>query len=297
MALSASQGGTRGAAESAPTRLGLFLPALLSVNLWLVGLIVPLWLAFVAGQPPSGLRLPILLAPLSPLLLGLGLWRRGGRVGQALLLIAVPLFSLVPGADTTLGNPRLWPRPAVLIELALLLGYLLSISRSLARETSPVGLSLTPHPVAPRRFAHEPLAEVDQLPPTSPRLARRLWTVRLLITYAIAVPALLVYAIDFHAPHLRALQRSFPSPLRQSAIQATLTALIALVLCVAFYFAIAAPLFSHLLHHRDLRDDLARLRRRARRARPSVRLWLAMWLAIVGMGTLLYWALNGKWSP
>jgi hypothetical protein len=29
------------------------LPALLAVNLWLVGLIVPLWLALVSGQPPS----------------------------------------------------------------------------------------------------------------------------------------------------------------------------------------------------------------------------------------------------
>ena len=102
---------------------------------------------------------------------------------------------------------------------------------------------------------------------------------------------------DFHGPHLQALRRSFPSPLRQSAIQASLTALVALVFCMAFYFAIAAPLLSHLLHHRDLREDLAQLRRRSRRARPSLRLWLSMWLAIVGMGILLYWALNGKWSP
>lgn len=297
MALAAASTEQAAAEQSAPSRLGLLPAGLLAVNLWLVGLIVPLWLAFVAGQPLAGLRLPLSLSPLLPLVLGLGLGWRRGRLGQALLLIAVPLCALVPGADITLSNPRLWPRPAVLIQLVLLVGYLLQVSYRLARETSPVGLSLVPHPVAPRHFAHERLAEVDQLPPTSPRLSRRLWTVRLLIAYAIVVPGLLIYAIDFHAPHLRALSRSFPSPLRQSAIQASLTALIALVLCVAFYFAIAAPLLSHLSHHRELRDDLHRLRRRSRRARPTLRLWLAMWLAILGMGTLLYWALNGKWSP
>lgn len=285
------------AGESGPTQLSLLLPGGLALNLWLVGLMVPLWLAFVGGQPGSALRLPLLLAPLAPLCLGLGLWRRAGRLGQALLLIAVPLFALVPGADTALHNPRLWPRPAVLIELILLSAYLLAVGRLLAHETSPVGLTSSPPAAAPRRFAHEPLSQVDQLPPTSPRLSRRLWTVRLLIAYVIGLPALLVYAIDFHGPHLRALRASFQSPLRQSAIQASLTALIALVLCVAFYFALAAPLLSHLSHHRELRDDLQALRRRSRRARPSLRLWLSMWLAIVGMGTLLYWALNGKWSP
>ena len=299
MALSSPTSPAADGEEAAPSPRGLPLlwPFFLGTNLWLVGLIVPLWLAVIGGLPLSALRLPLALSPLAPLLLGLGLWQRAGRLGQALLLIAVPLFALVPGADTTLGNPRLWPRPAVLIELLLLVGYLLTVGRLLSGETSPVGLSAVRHPVAPRYFSYEPLSGVDQLPPTSRRLSRRLWMIRLLIGYAVALPSLLVYAIDFHGPHLQALRRSFPSPLRQSAIQASLTALIALVFCVAFYFAIAAPLISHLLHHRDLREDLAQLRRRSRRARPSLRLWVSMWLAIAGMGILLYWALNGKWSP
>jgi hypothetical protein len=98
-------------------------------------------------------------------------------------------------------------------------------------------------------------------------------------------------------PHLRVLQKSFPNPLRQSAIQATATALIALLSCVTFYFCAAAPQLSQLSQHRELRDDLRAIRSRARRGRPSLRLWVAMGLAIVGMGALLLFTLRGHGSP
>lgn len=274
-------------------------PTLCGLNLWLVGLVVPLSLAVSStvssGQPLASLAVPLSLAPLAPLALGLGLWLRVRRIGQALLLVAVPLFAVSPAGDVALSSPRLWPRPAVLIELGLLVGYMLLSCRLLARERSPLSPSDAALP-EPRRWQHEAVSQVEQLPPPSPRLRRRLWMGWLLCVYAVLVPALLVYALDFHPPHLRALQKSFPNPLRQSAIQATGTALFALLTCVTFYFCIAAPQRSQLTHHRELRDELRSIRSRARRARPSLRLWMAMGLAIAGMGALLWWALRGQGS-
>ena len=200
-------------------------PTLCGLNLWLVGLVVPLSLALAAGQPLSGAWVPLSMTPLSPVALGLGLWLRSRRLGQALLLLAVPLFALAPSGDVALSSPRLWPRPAVLIELVLLLAYLVLTCKLLARQTSPLAPAVvTTEP--PRAWQHEPVAQLNQLPPPSPRLRRRLQMGRLLCLYAVAVPAVVVYALDFHTPHLRVLQKSFPNPLRQSAIQATATALI-----------------------------------------------------------------------
>lgn len=270
-------------------------PTLCGLNLWLVGLVVPLALSLSSGLPLSMLTVPLALAPLAPLSLGLGLWLRRRRLGQALLLVAVPLFALSPAGDVALSSPRLWPRPAVLIELGLLVAYLLFAARLLARETSP--LSSSELSVGLRAWQHEAVSQIDQLPPPSPRLRRRLWMGWLLCLYTVAVPAVVVYALDFHAPHLRALQKSFPNPLRQSAIQATGTALLALLSCVTFYFCIAAPQLSQLTQHRELRDELRATRSRARRGRPSLRLWLAMGLAIVGMGALLLWTLRGQGNP
>ena len=271
-------------------------PTLCGLNLWLVGLVVPLSLALAAGQPLSGAWVPLSMTPLSPVALGLGLWLRSRRLGQALLLLAVPLFALAPSGDVALSSPRLWPRPAVLIELVLLLAYLVLTCKLLARQTSPLAPAVvTTEP--PRAWRHEPVSQLNQLPPPSPRLRRRLQMGWLLCLYAVAVPAVLVYALDFHTPHLRVLQKSFPNPLRQSAIQATATALIALLSCVTFYFCAAAPQLSQLSQHRELRDDLRAIRSRARRGRPSLRLWVAMGLAIVGMGALLLFTLRGHGSP
>ena len=270
-------------------------PTLCGLNLWLIGLVVPLLLVLSAGQPLAGLWVPLALAPLSPLALLLGLWLRSRRLGQALLLVAVPLLALAPAGDVALSSPRLWPRPAVLIELSLLLAYLLLACQRLARESSPLS-SLIAGPTVPRTWRHEPVAQIDQLPPPSSRLRRRLWMGWILCGYSVAVPVLLVYALNFHTPHLRALQKSFPNPLRQSAVLATSTALIALLSCVLFYFCLAAPQRSQLTQHRALRDELRSARSRARRGRPSVRLWLAMGLAIAGMGILLLWTLRGQGS-
>jgi hypothetical protein len=270
-------------------------PTLCGLNLWLVGLVVPLALALSSGQPLTALVVPLVLSPLSPLSLLVGLWLRARRLGQALLVVAVPLFALSPAGDVALSSPRLWPRPAVLIELALLIAYLLLVCRLLARETSPLGAAsdlLLPA----RPWQHELVSQIDQLPPPSVRLRRRLWMGWLLCLVVVLVPALWIYALDFHLPHLRALQKSFPNPLRQSAVQASVTALLALLSCVTFYFCIAAPQLSQLTQHRELRDELRAVRSRARRGRPSLRLWLAMGLAIVGMGTLLLWTLRGQGS-
>lgn len=273
-------------------------PTLCGLNLWLVALVVPLSLLHLQAGGPSAPWASWALSPLAPLCLLLGLWRRDGRIGQALLLVGVPLLSLGPGVDGAVNNPRLWPRAAVGLELLLLIAYLVSVCRLLAAESSPLSDGVS----VPRRAAAGqgqgwqvgPLPASDELPPPSTRLQRRLRMHRLLIAYAICVPALFVYALDLHAPHLRALRASFGSPVRIGALQATATAGLTLLCSVLFYFCWAAPLSSHISHHRDLRAELHLLRSRARRGRPGARLWLAMGMAIVGMAGLIYWSVRGS---
>ena len=273
--------------------------ALLSgANLWLVGLIVPLWLAVVGGSRFRRWACRWRFRRFRRFC-WLGLVCGSGRDGwgRRSCSVAVPLFALVPGADTTLGKPRLWLRPAVLIELVLLLGYLLTVGRLLAGETSPVGLSAVRHPVARATFPMSRCrgrsAAADLATPVVALLVDDLPAVG----YAIALPSLLVYAIDFHGPAPAGLRRSFPKSPAAERHPGLLTALVAAGLLHGVLLRYYRPrrLISHLLHHRDLRSGAAPSPLAPLPAQPAP-VGLDV-LAIAGMGILFYWALNGKWSP
>lgn len=260
-------------------------PTLCCVNLWLVVLFVPICLA--DGKQALGTVSPLVLATaaLAPLCFFLGVRYKTSRVGQAALLIGVPLLVLLPTLDGPLADPRLHPRSAVILSLLLLLGYLATMCRSLALTPAPPPKAALPAGAEPA----PPAWQVTALAPReeAPRLHRRIALHRLLLAYTVLMPAVLLYAIDFHPAHLGSLRASFGSAQRVAAMQATLTALLVLLYSVVFYFGIMAPLASYLDHHRELRSDLQALRRHARLGRPRLRLYLFMGTALLGMVCLI----------
>lgn len=264
-------------------------PTLCGVNLWLVALAVPL---FLAGRGPATLPLVWAAAPLAPLCLFVGLRRRQQALGQVALLLGVPLLAMLPGADGALADARLQPRPAVLLQVALLVAYVASVCRMLATELPP-RLTDTARPVTkdsapPRAWQLQPL----KAPSLSQRLERRILIQRMLLAYTIVLPALLLYAIDLHPENLRALRAAFGTAKRVGAMEASLTAAITVLCSVVFYFCIMAPLGSYLDHHRQLRGDMQLLRRQARRGRPRANLYIFMLGALLGMILLIIWSLR-----
>jgi hypothetical protein len=250
-------------------------PTLFGVNLWLLALGVPLLLA---GGARTASLFAYLAAPLGPLCLVVGLRYRQSRFGQVALLIGVPLLTMLPGADGALADPRLQPRPAVLLQVAMLLGYLASVCRQLAHGDGKAGQSWQVTPLGQRS--------------DSVRLSRRVLMHRLLLAYTVALPSLFVYAIDLHPANLTALRASFGTLRRVSAMQATLTAGVAVLSSVLFYFCVMAPLASYLDHHRELRAELQSARRQARRGKPRVALYVFMVLALSSMGLLILWSVR-----
>lgn len=262
-------------------------PTLCGVNLWLVALAVPLLLA---GRSPVALPLVWASLPLAPICLLLGLRHRQQRLGQVALLLGVPLLAMLPGADGALADARLQPRPAVLLQVALLLGYIASVCRTLATELPP-RLAETP-PAALREPARSWQLAPLKTPSLSLRLERRIFIQRMLLAYTIALPLLLLYAIDLHPENLRALRTSFGTLKRVAAMEATLTALMTVLCSVVFYFCIMAPLVSYLDHHRQLRGELQSMRRQSRRGRPRANLYIFMLGALLGMILLIIWSLR-----
>lgn len=274
-------------------------PTLFCVNLWLVALGVPLLLA-AAARTPSVFAL--LAAPLGPLCFAVGLRYRRSRYGQAALLIGVPLLTMLPGADGALADPRLQPRPAVLLQVGMLLGYLASMCRHLAQESDPSdgksrergaslavgGTTISPPEKPANAWQVTPLSQRSD----SLRLSRRVLVHRLLLAYTVALPSLFVYAIDLHPANQTALRASFGTLRRVSAMQATLTAGVAVLSSVLFYFCVMAPLGSYLDHHRALRAELQSARRQARRGKPRVALYVFMVLALSSMVLLILWSVR-----
>lgn len=268
-------------------------PTLCGANLWLVALAVPL---FLAGRGPATLPFVWAAAPLAPLCLLVGLRRRQQALGQVALLLGVPLLAMLPGADGALADARLQPRPAVLLQVALLVAYVASVCRMLATELPPrIAESAKPLTKAPEKDSAPPRAwqlQTLKAPSLSQRLERRILIQRMLLAYTIVLPALLLYAIDLHPENLRALRAAFGTAKRVGAMEASLTAAITVLCSVVFYFCIMAPLGSYLDHHRQLRGDLQKLRRQARRGRPRANLYIFMLGALLGMILLIIWSLR-----
>lgn len=265
-------------------------PTLFCVNLWLTALGVPLLLA---GAARTASTFVFLAAPLAPICYALGLRYRHNRYGQAALLLGVPLLAILPGADGALADPRLQPRPAVLLQVVMLLGYLAAVCQMLATDHARPLVALS-EGAAPQA-AKAPLPwQVTPLPVKndSQRLGRRVLVHRLLLAYTLILPSLFIYAIDLHPANLRALRAAFGTLRRVSAMQASLTAGVAVLTSVLFYFCIMAPLSSYLDHHRELRGELQSTRRRARRGKPRASLYLYMVLALSSMVLLILWSVR-----
>lgn len=249
-------------------------PTLLGLNLWLIGLVVPLLLG--RGTISTGAWL---LAVPAPLALLLGLRLRRSALGPGLLLLGVPLLTLLPVADGPLAAPRLHPRPATVLLLGVLVAYLVSASAMLAaRRWTETG-------TAAWQEGKGAKAEV------SGRLLRRIATYRLLALICIAVPALFLYAVVLHPEHVRALRQLVGTPARLAGLQASLIAAVTMVFCVVFRFAVMAPLAVHLGHDRALRSRIEALRTAGRRGRPRPQLYVAMVLALSSMALLIWWSL------
>ncbi|HRI50881.1 MAG TPA: hypothetical protein PLW65_11920 [Pseudomonadota bacterium] len=283
-------------------------PTLLGVNLWLIALLVPLLLGRAAA---SGVVWAV--TPLAPLALVGGLGLRRHRAAQIVLIVGVPLLVLLPTAEGALAAAKLHPPVAVTMQLLVLVGYLAVVCADLARgsrsafseppsrdqdqepdqaQTSDGGtaaFSSGPGPAA------EPLAgwhSVARVPAaTSPRLRRRLTLYRLLLFMCVAVPALFLYAINWHPDNVRELRAALGSPGRAAAMQATLTAGATMLWSVLFHFFFMVPMDAHLDHDRGLRSRLATLRAASRRGRPRLNLYLAILVALASMGLLIWWSL------
>ena len=272
-------------------------PTLLGLNFWLIALLVPLLLGRAAAS-----SLLWAVSPIAPpaLLLGLGLRRY--RLAQIALIVGVPLAVLLPTAEGALATAKLHPPAAVAVQLAVLLGYLAAVCAELARGPLP---AFAPEPAAaepgaglpgaPAESAAQPAigwhlaAAVPAL--IAPRLRRRIATYRLLLLMCGVVPALFLYAINWHPENVRALRAAFGQETRAAAMQAALTAGVTMIWSVLFHFCFMVPMDAHLDHDRQLRSRLTALRAGARRARPRLNLYLAILVALLSMGLLIWWSL------
>jgi hypothetical protein len=266
-------------------------PTLLGVNLWLVALLVPLVLARGAA---SGVLWAA--APLAPLLLLASLWLRPHRLAQGALVVGVPLLVLLPSAEGSLASAKLHPPAAVAVQLAVLLAYLGAVCGELTRSGTALPATRPGDPAGTARAEEEvPRDQWQQQPRVSavvpPRVRRRITVYRLLLGMSVAVPLLLLYAINWHPENVRALRAALGSGPRGAAMQAALTAAATMVWSVVFHFCFMNPMDAHLDHDRGLRSRLTAIRHAARRGRPRVNLYIAIGVALLSMGLLLWWSL------
>lgn len=275
------------------------LPTLLGVNLWLIALLVPLCLGRATA---SGFAWAVAPLALLALLLGLGLRRyRATAASQILLIIGVPLLVFLPTADGALAAAKLHPPSAVMVQLAVLVGYLAAVCAELGRGSQPEPAEPSAAPVytdltgsaagaaAPPPTGWHSVAAVPTV--VSDRLRRRIGVYRLLLAMSVAVPLLFLYAINCHPEHVRALRAALGSPGRAAAMQASLTAFATMLWSVLFHFFFMAAMDAHLDHDRGLRSRLAALRTSSRRGRPRLNLYLAILVALLSMGLLIWWSL------
>lgn len=258
----------------------LSLPALLGINLWLITLVVPLLLSRAAPSAVSYFLLPFCPALL---LLSLRALRGGSEEPPAwtspALLIGVPLLCFLPVADGPLAEAMLHPRPAVVGQAAVFLGYLVVVCRRLAAAPTPdLPAEVTTTALDPGGIpAH---------------WRRRIFTYRAFFVFSLALPLLLLYAINLHPGTLRALRLSFQGPARIGAVQAAVTAAAALLWVVTYHACLLSPLRSHLEHDRQAHAEIGELRRLARRGRPRPQFYVAMALALGSMIMLIWRSLH-----
>jgi hypothetical protein len=243
-----------GMVERTPAaRFGL--TAALGVNLWLLGLVVPLCFSRAGAGWIAALIPPGVLAA--------GVVRRSAPA----LLLGVPVATLAPLAMPELEGARQngWGFALVLCSLT---AYAIAALRALEGGGAPAAESV-------------PLPG-DVMPPPWPRRIRiyRVFTV----TCAI-LPALLVYAIDVHPPHVAAIGAAFPGAVERA--QAAMTALAGLLCAMVFAGLLVRPLAKHLDRDFAVRVRMEQNRAVARVGRPRAAFYLAVGVALALMAAVV----------
>lgn len=242
----------------------------LGLNLWIVADALPLALAMRGdgGQGP-GLLLLSLLAPAA---LIVGVWQRAASA----LFVAVPLLIAVPlcltGAE---ASARVLPSLAFVPQALSLAAYLVAVAQALARLDREDAEA--PPPTLMRSLRQ------DLLPP---RWRRRLRVYRGLVVTAVVFPSVLLAAVDLSPSFARALGASFgPHAPRMQALVTVGVGLLWIGLLRAY---ILAPLHAHLQHDRDLLGVIESDRRHARGGRPRAAFYVAVVVALVAMGAVVW---------
>jgi hypothetical protein len=238
----------------------------LGVNLWIVTDALPLLLA--AKDEPHWLWLLLLSSP-ALIALAAGAWLRSA----AALFVIVPLFIVVPsclaGAE---ASARVLPMLALVPQALSLAAYLLAVAHALSTD-APADVP----PSATRRLRQDPLPE---------RWKRRLRVYRGLAATAIGFPLVLIAAIDLSPELTRQLSSSFgPHAPRMQALITVAAALLSVGVWRAY---LVAPLQAHLQHDRDLAAAAEADRAHARRGRPRPAFYLAVAVALLAMGAVVW---------
>jgi len=238
----------------------------LSANLWVVSVGVPLLLGGGAGRSPGWLYL---LAALGPLVLGLGVWRRS----EPSLLFGFPVATLLPQALLSSGDaPLLSPAPWPLLLLSLLASQLAVTWALAARD----------------RAAEPPQAKPRPLPAelTPPRWRRRLRIYRGFTLVAALFPLILL-AYTVESPGVLAGLQAHLTAAAPRA-HALMVAAVGLAWLAVVRYSLLTPLGAHLGHDRDLAAFAEAARKQARRGRPRAKFYLFVAGALLAMGVTVW---------
>lgn len=234
----------------------------LGLNIWLTFLLLPVT---HLDRPAS--RTTLVLVAAAPLVLLIGAALRS----PALLLAAFPLALVIPAAlSPQLVGVNIYTAWTFVLVAASFLAYLLGalyVLHSLGRpQVPPEGLDLGPATY-------------------TDHWRRRLRMYRWLAGLAAVFPAVLIYTLFLH-PGVRAdLRAHYPA---RAAEASTFFGVLGLALWLVIFFAeLWAPLRAHTRGDPQLRRDLERLRRAARRGRPRPSFYIYVALALGLMAAVL----------
>jgi uncharacterized membrane protein len=238
--------------------------AVLGLNVWITLVFVPGLFVGAYRTPAAGLLAALPLAPL-----GIGLVKRS----PPWQLLAFPAALLLPIAfepRVVAGNVH-GPWSFLLVS-ASLVGYLFSVSFYASFHEPPA-----PARTRALKGAGEPV------PPRWRRRFRLYWALAVL---SAALPAALLYAVNFHDPNQAALRDRYPG--RAGSIAALFNLGVLGLWLILFAWAFVGVLRRHRTGDTELAADLDRLRRVARRGSPRPMFYLWVVLALGSMGLLVF---------
>lgn len=238
--------------------------AALGLNVWITLVFVPGLFVGAFRSPAAGLLAALPLVPL-----GVGLVKRS-PVWQ---LLAFPAALLVPIAwapRVVAGNVH--GKWSFLLVAASLVGYLFSVTFFASFHEPP----------APARTR----SLKGAAGPVPPRWRRRFRIYWVLTTLSVAIPAALIYAVNFAPANQAGLRERYPG--RAGAVSALLNLGVLALWLGLFSWAFVGVLKRHRTGDPELGASLEALRRAARRGAPRPMFYLWVLLALASMGVLVY---------